>query len=113
MLVEYSKFQLQQIIGQNIKRIRLESGMSQETLAEKVGLSYGHIVQVENGFKSLSVESLVRVADALSVSTDALIYGETRTALIDNVIKELAPLSDEDLLKMEKTIRSLIKDFIK
>lgn len=111
--MEYSKYQLQQIIGQNIKRIRLEEGLSQESLAEKVGLSSGHVVQVEGGFKCLSIESLVKVADVLGVSIDAMIYGETRKTSIDNIIKELSSLSDEDIVKIEKIIHLLIKGFIK
>ena len=112
LLVEFSKYQLQQIIGQNIKRIRLESGMSQEYLAEKVGLSSGHIVQVEGGFKCLSIESLIKIADALGISIDALVYGETRKASIESIVKELSSLSDEDIGKIEKLTRSLIRDFI-
>ena len=111
--MEYSKYQLQQIIGQNIKRIRLEQGLSQESLAEKIGLSSGHIVQVEGGFKCLSIAPLAKVAEALNVSIDAIIYGETRKASIDSIVKELSSLRDEDVGKIDKLIRTLIKDFIK
>lgn len=63
-------------IGMRIKTLRGNCKMTQEKLAEKTGLSLSHICNLENGHSKMSVESLITIADALSVSTDAILFGE-------------------------------------
>ena len=63
-------------IGMRIKTLRNNCNMTQEKLAEKTGLSLSHICNLENGHSKMSVESLITIADALSVSTDAILFGE-------------------------------------
>lgn len=53
--------------GSRIKAIRLENDMTLEDLAEQAGLSVSLLSEVENGKKDLSIQSLRRVAKALSV----------------------------------------------
>lgn len=60
-------------IGKNIKRIRKDSGLTQEKLAEKAELDYRSIGATERGERNLSLESLVRVARALNVNLDTLL----------------------------------------
>lgn len=69
-----SKKELQCTIGKNIRNARKACGYTKEFLAEKAEISVEHITQVERGDKMLSIHSLVRVAEALHVSADALIY---------------------------------------
>ena len=63
-------------IGMRIKTLRNNCTMTQEKLAEKTGLSLSHICNLENGHSKMSVESLISIADALTVSTDAILFGE-------------------------------------
>lgn len=48
--------------------------MSQEQLAECVGISVTHMSHIETGNTKLSLPVLVSIADALNVSTDTLIH---------------------------------------
>ncbi|MEE8586086.1 MAG: helix-turn-helix transcriptional regulator [Acidobacteriota bacterium] len=52
------------------------AGLTQADLASKVGLSAGHLGQVENGRKALSVESLLLIAKALRVEPFELMPGQ-------------------------------------
>lgn len=61
-------------IGQRIRRYRKACGLSQEALAEKVGISATHMSHIETGNTKLSLPVLVNIAEALSVQTDALLY---------------------------------------
>ena len=70
------KHDLQQIIGNNLRRIRIDSGLTREQLAEKVGVSTTFYANLECGNKMMSVITLRKLADALGVSTDALLYEE-------------------------------------
>lgn len=60
-------------IGQRIKEIRKKKNLSQETLAEKTDLSTTYISLIENGVKCMSLETLVKVANALGVTADVLL----------------------------------------
>lgn len=54
-------------IGAIIRKRRRELGVSQEQLAEKVGVSYQQIQRYENGNSMLNVENVQKIAKALSV----------------------------------------------
>lgn len=60
-------------IGQRIRRYRKACGLSQEQLAGRVGISVTHMSHIETGNTKLSLPVLVKLANELSVSTDALI----------------------------------------
>ena len=72
-------------IGQRIRRYRKACGLSQEALAEKVGISATHMSHIETGNTKLSLPVLVNIAEALSVQTDALLY-DTPTIFQDGCV---------------------------
>jgi len=59
-------------IGDRIKRIRNEKGMSRAELGEKVNLDQDRIQQYENGRRKPKAPLLKKIAEALSVSVFAL-----------------------------------------
>lgn len=61
-------------IGQRIRKFRKACGLSQEELAEKVGISTTHMSHIETGNTKLSLQVLVDIASTLSVQTDELLY---------------------------------------
>lgn len=63
-------------IGQRIRRYRKALNLSQEELAEKVGISTTHMSHIETGNTKLSLPVLVDLSNVLSVQTDAIIFGE-------------------------------------
>jgi transcriptional regulator with XRE-family HTH domain len=63
------------ILGENIRVSRKQSGISQEKLAEKADLNTTYISDVERGEENISVDALVRIANALKVPLADLIRG--------------------------------------
>ena len=61
------------MLGKNIKKYRREKGMSQETLAEKINLSVNYIGMLERSEKLPSLTTLIKIANALDVTTDILL----------------------------------------
>lgn len=59
-------------LGQNIAKYRMNKHISQEKLAEIVGLSREYITRVENGQKNISLKKLFAIADALGVGFNQL-----------------------------------------
>ena len=80
-------------VGKRIKIARINAGMKQENLAELVDVSPTHLSNIETGTTRVSLQTLVRIANALSVSTDDL--------LCDSVIRATAQIQTDlaDLLQ--------------
>lgn len=55
-------------IGLKIKALRQQAGLSQEKLAEMVGVTFQQVQKYENGQTTLNVTKLQVVAEALKVS---------------------------------------------
>lgn len=64
-----------QRVGQNIKAARLAAGITQECLAELVGVHWQTISGIERGRYPFAVTSFVRIAQHLGVSADSLLEG--------------------------------------
>ncbi len=62
------------LIGRRIKETRMASRLSQAQLAERVGLSSVFISNIETGAKKPSVESLLRIANALGVTVNHFVH---------------------------------------
>lgn len=61
-------------IGENIKRIRQERGISQDRLSKLADLSLNTIVNVESGVSANpTIETLSKLANALEVKVDDLL----------------------------------------
>jgi transcriptional regulator with XRE-family HTH domain len=56
------------LVGQNVKRIRLKLGMTQERFAERSGFSQQYLSTLERGRRNPSVVTLYELASALGVS---------------------------------------------
>lgn len=62
--------------GDNLAKARKKAGLSQEELAEKMGLTRQTISKWETGASAPDVEELQRLCAALSASAEELICGE-------------------------------------
>ena len=102
---------LEEIIGKNIARYREAAGLTQATLAEKIGISTAFVSRVERGQKKMKVETLYATAKVLKVSVDALLSTESSAAQLANINQLLAGQSDEYLEGIERMIRVCIEEF--
>ena len=57
------------VFGSNVKKYRTQIGLSQEAFAEKCGLHRTYISAVECYRRSISLENIQRIADALGIET--------------------------------------------
>lgn len=60
-------------IGARIKAARERVHLTQEQLAEIIDISPTHMSVIERGVKTPKLDTFVRIANALGVSTDALL----------------------------------------
>ncbi len=94
-------------IGQQIRKARKAHGLSQEQLAEIVGISTTHMSHIETGNTKLSLPVLVDIASALEVRTDDLL-GRTRYTA-GNAAEEVAAMLEGCSAKEAKTIVDVAK----
>ena len=57
--------QLAQTFGQNVRRVRLERGLTLEALADEVGLAYTYVGQIERGQRNPTLGVVEKIALAL------------------------------------------------
>lgn len=69
-------------IGKRIRKARKKQNLTQEQLAEMIGVKSAHISNIESGKKPFSFNVFVRLYTALKVNPDSLLlrYGELRDA---------------------------------
>lgn len=90
-------------IGQRIRAARLKKHFSQEQLAAKADLTPAHISHIENGHTKLSLPALIGIANALSVSTDDLLYDNVQ-AVYDAYDKDFKDLIDDCTVREKKIL---------
>ena len=61
--------------GENLRIYRKRSKLTQEKLAEKTALSVIFISLLENGWRSASLDTMLKIAKALNVSLEDLVRG--------------------------------------
>ena len=88
--------------GDNVKKIRVEKNISQQELADIVGIHSTHVSRYERNMAQPSVEIAKKMAEALNVSVDTLIYGQQDEKAKNN-------LKDADLLNMFTKVQQLDK----
>ena len=72
-------------IGLRLKQTRKERKLTQEKLAESLGISQKHYSEVERGITGLSVKHLIQISDILSISLDYLLKG----TIVEHISKPL------------------------
>lgn len=102
-------------IGQRIRKIRKARSLSQEELAEKIGISTTHMSHIETGNTKLSLPVFVSLTEALDVRADDLLHDPSETnkgTSVDAILTLLDGCSTqqvkimEDILKAVKTALS-------
>ena len=59
----------------NVRKLRGKKNLSQKTLADKVGISVSYVSMLERGQRSPPLETIERMAKALSVTPASLLGG--------------------------------------
>jgi DNA-binding XRE family transcriptional regulator len=67
--------QILKVIGANVRKARLEANMTQECLAELVGVQWQTISNLENGRHPSLLTKFARISQALDVSPNRLFDG--------------------------------------
>ena len=95
-------------IGQRIRKFRKAHQLSQEDLAEKIGISTTHMSHIETGNTKLSLPVFVDIAAALEVRTDDLLDNPT-AATTSSSLDEIAAVLDRCTAQEAKVIADVVR----
>lgn len=97
--------------GERIRILRELNNYTREAFAEKADISSKFLYEIEVGKKGFSADTLCRIASALSVSCDYIMYGKNEESLyLDNVVGVLNKFDNKQMgrvLDIISTIYSL------
>jgi len=68
-------------LGQRIRKLRRQRGLSQEALAFEAGLDRTYVSSVERGERNIAVLNLAKLASALGVEVSALLGSDEERGL--------------------------------
>ena len=96
-------------IGNRIMRLRTQYGYTREVLAEKLGITWQHLANIEKGRRKVTTDLLFKLKEHLNVSTDYILFGSNEENTNDRqLIPVIQSISDPVYSIVEKTVISLI-----
>lgn len=107
-------------IGKRIKIARIKKNFTQEAVADRIGVSPQHVSNIETGNSSVSLPTLVAIANMLSVSVDELLCDTVLTSkpIFEREAKDIFEVCNEyevrvlvDVLKATKNSMRHVKMF--
>lgn len=102
---------LQQTVAERIRALRVAAGLTQEQLAERVGIGPQYMSRLERARRVPSLDMIVELAAALNTTPSALLAEpdeDTRVEIVQGLRGRFADLSGEDKAFLESQISGLL-----
>lgn len=105
-------------IAQRIHYFRTQLGMTQESLADKTGISISQLGRIERGDRKPSLSILIRIANALQVSVDDLLADNLTAPMkgkMDpeyNFLLDCSPAENDILLRTANVLKQILRTHI-
>lgn len=99
-------------IAENIKGLRKSKGLTQEQLAEALGVTVGAVYKWEVGMSMPEVRMLVEIAEFFEISIDALLgYEQQHDSVRDSVIRIQQRITNKDFEEAEKEVEKALQKY--
>lgn len=101
---------IQKLIGKRIKMYRMAKGLTQENLAEKIGLSRNYYSAAERGIYSLNIDKIVEIINILDCTADEIFADvinkgyQVKSSLLSEKISKLPKEEQERILAIVDTL---------
>ncbi|MDQ8700595.1 helix-turn-helix transcriptional regulator [Hyphomicrobium sp. LHD-15] len=108
------------LVGQRVRVRRIMNGLSQQGLAEKVGISFQQVQKYENGLNRISASKLHQIAEALNAPVHIFFQTEDEYRVVEEE-GVLALLRDRDTVSVlrafsqirDRNLRRAVRDHIR
>ncbi len=95
-------------IGAFLKQLRKEKGITQEMLAEQLGVSNRTVSRWETGNNMPDLDILIEIAEYYDVEISEIFYGERKSENMDKEIKDtMLKVADYTNIRNEKLSRNM------
>ena len=98
-------------IGNQIRIARESAGLTQDRFAEMVSLATKNVSDIERGVVGISVGTLVRICETLSISSHSILFGETSGNDAHSISDRLSNLPPEQFEIAADIINKLFEAF--
>lgn len=100
------------IIGKRLKQARIDSGLTQEMLAEKLNVSVAFLSRIETGSSHINLHRLEQICRITGISEGFILNGVSEEAsnYLSEEFSELLKNCSSEQLKLIYNIAKLIKE---
>ncbi len=104
MALDYS------IIGERLKKARIDNNLTQEKLAEKLDVSIAFLSRIERGSSHISLKRLSQICDILGISEGSILNGSSNnsntylSSEFYDILKNTTPEKQKLIYKIAKVI---------
>ena len=91
-------------IANRLKELRQARNISQEKMAELLGISYSTYSKIENAYQNLTIKHLIKISKILNVSADTILfdnYNKPDQLTIKEFVEYASVFENEELIKMK------------
>ena len=98
------------IIGERLKKARIDSNLTQVKLAEKLDVSIAFLSRIERGSSHISLKRLSQICDILGITEGSILNGSSNnsntylSSEFDNILKNTTPEKQKLIYKIAKVI---------
>ncbi len=96
------------LFGNNLQSYRKLRNLSQEELAEKLGISVKHLSTLETGKAFASAELIENISITLNVSISALFYSPEDKFIDDSDLSHINIIIEEEMMKATVAMKKRI-----
>ena len=97
------------ILGANIRCYRKKKHLTQEQLAEKLGITTKHLSTIETGTNFVSADLLEKLTQQFLVSASALFYSNEEVSADDSFLGKIDQIIDDECSKISSAIKTQIR----
>ena len=100
----------QQKMGAFLKKLRNEKYLTQEQLAEAIGMTPTSVSNIERGINYPTLENFIRIANVINVSADLLLSdviensADAKSSELSEKLKSLPPEKRQQILTVVETL---------
>lgn len=98
-------------MGPVFKQARLDANMTQDELAERVGITSRFLQAIEGNERGVSLDTFIRLNRALGISADTLVYPdqETDNGETEQLIRYIRLLNSRDRKVLLASVRQMLE----
>ena len=98
-------------IGNKIKAARERAGLTQQEFGELVSLGTKNVSDIERGVAGITVSTLKRICEKLSISSDFILFGDNEKNDVAYPSEKLKRLTPEQFKIIETLLNQIFKMF--